>query len=68
MIKDFSKVNHNAKGNNGELDSSGMDIPDYAYERMAKCLLPIMRAYFATEEGQAELKAWVEEVKPRSAA
>ena len=68
LIKDFSKVKHNAKNDNQKLDSSGMDIPDYAYERMAKCLLPIMRSYFETEEGQAELEAWEEEPNPRHAA
>lgn len=68
MIKDFSKAKHNTKNNNRKRDSSGMDIPEYAYERMAKCLLPIMRTYFETEEGQAELKAWEEESNPRRAA
>ena len=28
------------------LESSGMEIPDYAIERIAKCLLPIMHTYF----------------------
>lgn len=28
------------------LESSGMEIPDYAIERMAKCLLPLLRKYF----------------------
>ena len=68
LIKNFSKAKHNTKDNNRKLDSSGMDIPDYAYERMAKCLLPIMRVYFESEEGQAELKAWEEEPDPRHAA
>ena len=27
-------------------ESSGMDIPDYAIERLAKCLLPLMRRHF----------------------
>ena len=45
-----------------------MNIPDYAIERMARCLLPIMRTYFESEEGQAELKAWEEESNPRRAA
>lgn len=52
MIKDFSNAQHNMKNNNRKLDSSGMDIPGYAYERMAKCLLPIMRTYFESEEGK----------------
>ena len=28
------------------LENSGMEIPDYAIERMAKCLLPLMRKHF----------------------
>ena len=28
------------------LESSGMEIPDYAIERLAKCLLPLMRRHF----------------------
>ena len=28
------------------LESSGMEIPDYAIERLAKCLLPLMRKHF----------------------
>ena len=55
LIKDFSKAKHNTKDNNRKLDSSGMDIPDYAYERMAKCLLPIRRAYFESEDGKTTL-------------
>lgn len=35
------------------LDSSGMDIPDYAIERMAKCLLPLMRRHFENIEGKS---------------
>lgn len=68
MINDFPSDNHNPKSKNPQLESSGMDIPDYAIERMARCLLPIMRTYFESEEGQAELKAWEEEPNPRRAA
>ena len=28
------------------LDRSGMEIPDHVIERMAKCLLPLMRKHF----------------------
>lgn len=52
LIKDFSKAKHNTKSNKRKQDSSGMDIPDYAYERMAKCLLPIMRSYFESNGGK----------------
>jgi len=45
-----------------------MDIPDYAFERMAKCLLPLMRSYFEKEEGEAELDAWEDEGTRRFAA
>jgi len=37
--------------------SSGMDIPDWAYETLARCLLPKMQKYYATEEGK---RAFVE--------
>ena len=56
LTKDFSEAKHNTKNNNQKLDGSGMDSPGYAYERMAKCLLPIMRAYFESEEGKALLE------------
>ena len=39
-----------------EKSNSGMDIPDYAIERIARCLLPIMQEYFESEEGQRELQ------------
>ena len=35
-----------------------MQIPDYAIERMARCLLPIIQRYYDSEEGQRELKQW----------
>ena len=39
-----------------------MDIPDYAIERMARCLLPMMQKYYESTEGKAELAA---QVKPK---
>ena len=68
MINEFPSSNRNPKSKKPKLESSGMNIPDYAIERMARCLLPIMRTYFESEEGQAELKAWEEEPDPRRAA
>ena len=38
--------------------NSGMEIPDYAIERIARCLLPMIRAYYESAEGQAELAEW----------
>ena len=37
-----------------------MEIPDYAIERIARCLLPMIQAYYESEEGQAELAVWNE--------
>ena len=68
MTNGFPGNNRNPKSKKPHLESSGMNIPDYAIERMARCLLPIMRTYFESEEGQAELKAWEEESNPRCAA
>ena len=34
--------------------NSGMEIPDYAIERIARCLLPMIQAYYESGEGQAE--------------
>ena len=41
---------------------SGNDtkIPDHAIERIARCLLPMIRAYYESAEGQAELAEWSE--------
>ena len=68
MINEFPGNNRNPKSKKPQLESSGMNIPDYAIERMARCLLPIMRTYFESEEGQAELKVWEEESNPRRVA
>ena len=40
---------------NPRKESGAMDIPDYAIQRIARCLLPRMLAYFGSEEGQREL-------------
>ena len=40
---------------NTQLESSAMDIPDHVIDRIARCLLPRMLAYFESEEGQREL-------------
>lgn len=40
--------------------SSGMDIPDYAFESIARSLLPIMQKYYESDEGQQALKEWKE--------
>ena len=34
------------------------DYPDHAIERVARCILPDILAYFESEEGQKEFEAW----------
>ena len=41
--------------NKSPLETSGMDIPDYAIERLARCLLPMMQKYYESIEGKQEL-------------
>ena len=43
------------KENKSPLENSGMDIPDYAIERMARCLLPMMQKYYESIEGKEEM-------------
>ena len=43
--------------NKSLLESSGLDIPDYAIERLARCLLPMMQKYYESIEGKKELAA-----------
>lgn len=38
--------------------NSGMEIPDYAIESLARSLLPVMQAYYEREEGQKALEEW----------
>ena len=46
--------------------TSKMDIPNYAIERIARCILPMIQQYYESEEGQQELKTWQEpNTKPK---
>lgn len=38
--------------------NSGMEIPDYAIERIARCMLPMIQQFYESEEGKQELNAW----------
>jgi hypothetical protein len=42
-------------------------IPDYAIEQVARCLLPDLLAFYASEEGQAAFAAWKAEKEKNSA-
>lgn len=46
---------------NENLNSSGMDIPDYAIESLARCLLPKIQQFYESEEGQRIFKQWKEQ-------
>lgn len=38
------------------LESSGMDISDYAIERIARCLLSMIREYYESAEKKKHLR------------
>lgn len=40
------------------LSGNDTKIPDHAIERIARCLLPMIRAYYESAEGQAEQVEW----------
>ena len=40
------------------LSGNDTKIPDHAIEITARCLLPMIRAYYESAEGQAELAEW----------
>ena len=35
-----------------------MDIPDYQFEALARCLLPKMQKYYESAEGKKDLEAY----------
>lgn len=39
------------------------DIPDEVIESLARCILPSIRAYFESEEGQKEYMEWKTKAK-----
>ena len=42
------------------LTNSGMEIPDYAIESLARCLLPHIQKFYESAEGQRAFEQWVE--------
>ena len=42
-------------------NDNGMIIPDYAIERIARCMLPLIQKHYESEEGQQELNEWKEQ-------
>ena len=53
--------------NKSPLESSGMDIPDYAIERLARCLLPMMQKYYESIQGKKDLAAQAQPEEKQSA-
>ncbi|MBE6929901.1 MAG: hypothetical protein E7463_06450 [Ruminococcaceae bacterium] len=50
-------MGNKAKSN---LTSSGMEIPDYVIDSIARSLLPVIRDFYETEEGKQSFKEWQE--------
>lgn len=42
-------------------NSSGMDIPNFEFERLARCLLPKIQKFFESDEGKREFEKWKRE-------
>jgi len=40
------------------VNNDGTEIPDYAYQAMESCLLPIIQKYFESEEGKQAFNEW----------
>lgn len=55
------------KENKSPLETSGMDIPDYAIERLARCLLPMMQKYYESIQGKKDLAAQAQSEEKQSA-
>ena len=39
-------------------DTDGLVVPDFEIEAMARVLLPALRAFYASPEGQAAFEEW----------
>ena len=50
-------MGNKAKSN---LTSSGMEIPDYVIDSIARSLLPVIRDFYETEEGKQSFNDWQE--------
>ncbi len=46
--------------------NSGMDIPDYQIEALARCFLPKIQKYYESEEGKADLVHYRAEKKAKA--
>lgn len=39
-------------------NNSGMEIPDYAIEAIARSLLPLIQTYYESDAGKQDLAKW----------
>jgi len=39
-----------------------MDIPDYEFESLARCLLPKIQQYYESKEGKQEFEDWKQKI------
>ena len=46
-----------------ERQNRGMDIPDFAIERIARCLLPMIQSYYESDEGKQDMAEWKQRQK-----
>ena len=46
--------------------NSGMDIPDYQFESLARCLLPKIQKYYESKEGKRDLAMYRAEQSKRT--
>lgn len=53
------KIVSNGKKRKKEQNACPVDgIPDYVFESLARCALPIIQAYYETEEGRKAYEEW----------
>jgi len=45
------------------ISNSGMDIPDYVFESLARCLLPKLQEYYESNDGKKALAEWEDKHK-----
>lgn len=48
--------------------NSGMDIPDYQFEALARCLLPKIQKYYESDEGKKDLAEYRAEKEKQAQA
>ena len=55
---DEKTVSNGKKRKNEQTGCPVDGIPDYIFESLARCALPIIQAYYETEEGRKAYEEW----------